>query len=348
MSDERLVGRRHQDCSQNLKTPNSSTLVADSFDHPKIHGNNIFPTKHNCHQTTLSVLLQDFSLATHLFAFSFIFCCKSSLMPQPYQSASVPSWLLLLLPVVLSVLQCSVPTTTAFSMTPQRVRHMVRIISPTSTVRKMTSEEESPMQKRKRKRKAEVEASATNKPLIQLQPRDDKPVSMEIMDIRQAVGGFSTPQPKGLASSSTTQPSTRTTGSSTSSSLSSSSSSTSASSKSSSMNDSLQQLLEDAKQMQQLEEPVEEESKVKAAIRNALSTLVTADFFVVCVFLLWFLVGIFSSSVLKDDTIQIAFNSKCTWTCYLDRKQTKTYILFGCKMKKQATFKPLCSLPWVY
>ena len=53
-----------------------------------------------------------------------------------------------------------------------------------------------------------------------------------------------------------------------------------------------------------------EEASVKTTIRNALSTLVTADFFVVCGFLLWFLVGIFCSSVLKDDTIQIAFNSK--------------------------------------
>lgn len=64
--------------------------------------------------------------------------------------------------------------------------------------------------------------------------------------------------------------------------------------------------------MMQLEnDDVEEESGsgTKATIRNALSTLVTADFFLVCAFLLWFLAGIFCSSVLKDDTVQIAFNS---------------------------------------
>ena len=44
-------------------------------------------------------------------------------------------------------------------------------------------------------------------------------------------------------------------------------------------------------------------------LKNALSTLVTVDFFVVCGFLVWFLAGIFCSSVLKDDTVQIAFNS---------------------------------------
>ena len=44
------------------------------------------------------------------------------------------------------------------------------------------------------------------------------------------------------------------------------------------------------------------------AIRNALSTLVIADFFVVCFFLLWFLAGIFASYVLKNDDVQIAFN----------------------------------------
>jgi hypothetical protein len=84
------------------------------------------------------------------------------------------------------------------------------------------------------------------------------------------------------------------------------------------MDDSLQQLLEDAKRMQQenmTNKDNGEGGNVKTTIRNALSTLVTADFFVVCGFLLWFLVGIFCSSVLKDDTIQIAFNSK--WNPYL-------------------------------
>ena len=53
----------------------------------------------------------------------------------------------------------------------------------------------------------------------------------------------------------------------------------------------------------------EEGRGIKSAIGNALSTIVTADFFVVCGFLVWFLLGIFCSSILKDDTVQIAFNN---------------------------------------
>lgn len=48
---------------------------------------------------------------------------------------------------------------------------------------------------------------------------------------------------------------------------------------------------------------------VPNAAKNAISTLITADFFLICAFLVWFLVGIFASSVLKDDAIQIAFNN---------------------------------------
>jgi hypothetical protein len=43
-------------------------------------------------------------------------------------------------------------------------------------------------------------------------------------------------------------------------------------------------------------------------IINFLSVVVTFDFFVVCGLLLWFLVGVFCSYVLKNDTVQIAFN----------------------------------------
>ena len=43
-------------------------------------------------------------------------------------------------------------------------------------------------------------------------------------------------------------------------------------------------------------------------IINLLSTIVTFDFFVVCGLLLWFLAGVFCSYVVKDDTVQIAFN----------------------------------------
>mmetsp|Transcript_28903 Transcript_28903/g.52893 ORF Transcript_28903/g.52893 Transcript_28903/m.52893 type:complete len:330 (-) Transcript_28903:1280-2269(-) len=44
-------------------------------------------------------------------------------------------------------------------------------------------------------------------------------------------------------------------------------------------------------------------------IIKGISTLVTADFFVVIGLLLWFLAGIFCSYILKDDTVQIAFNN---------------------------------------
>lgn len=77
--------------------------------------------------------------------------------------------------------------------------------------------------------------------------------------------------------------------------------------------DSLEQLLVDARALREAEAGEEEEDegafKVPESVRNALSTIVTVDFFVVIALLLWFLAGIFSSSVLKDDAIQIAFNS---------------------------------------
>lgn len=74
----------------------------------------------------------------------------------------------------------------------------------------------------------------------------------------------------------------------------------------------LEQLLVDAKSMRTDKiEQTGEDFKVESptSLKNILSTIVTADFFFVCALLVWFLVGIFCSSILKDDTIQIAFNS---------------------------------------
>jgi len=45
------------------------------------------------------------------------------------------------------------------------------------------------------------------------------------------------------------------------------------------------------------------------SLRNTLSTIVTADFFLVLALLAWFLFGVFASFILKNDTIQIAFNN---------------------------------------
>jgi hypothetical protein len=77
--------------------------------------------------------------------------------------------------------------------------------------------------------------------------------------------------------------------------------------------DPLAQILKDAKQLQALERKnkgdVDEKEKTgNLDFRNILSTIVTIDFFVVCAFLVWFLAGVVSSSIFKNDDIQIAFN----------------------------------------
>ena len=83
------------------------------------------------------------------------------------------------------------------------------------------------------------------------------------------------------------------------------------------LDDSMSQLLEDVRVMNEEEKESKkggmlsdsEGTGVKAMIGEVLSTIVTADFFLVCGFLLWFLLGIFARSVFNDDTIQIAFNN---------------------------------------
>eukprot|EP00560_Eucampia_antarctica_P003913 CAMPEP_0197837026 /NCGR_PEP_ID=MMETSP1437-20131217/30866_1 /TAXON_ID=49252 ORGANISM="Eucampia antarctica, Strain CCMP1452" /NCGR_SAMPLE_ID=MMETSP1437 /ASSEMBLY_ACC=CAM_ASM_001096 /LENGTH=253 /DNA_ID=CAMNT_0043443705 /DNA_START=35 /DNA_END=796 /DNA_ORIENTATION=+ len=71
--------------------------------------------------------------------------------------------------------------------------------------------------------------------------------------------------------------------------------------------DSMERLLADARKMRS--EAPEEEMSAPNAIKNVISTIVTFDFFVVCGLLLWFLSGIFCSYIIKDDTVQIAFNN---------------------------------------
>jgi len=83
--------------------------------------------------------------------------------------------------------------------------------------------------------------------------------------------------------------------------------------------DSLEQLLADARRMRSstssstnngvmLQNEREKESSIKEKIFDAISTLVTVDFFVVIALLVWFLAGIFCSAVLGNDAVQIAFN----------------------------------------
>ena len=69
----------------------------------------------------------------------------------------------------------------------------------------------------------------------------------------------------------------------------------------------------------------EEGEDIKSKIRDVVSTIVTADFFVVCGFLLWFLAGIFQSNVLGDDTIQIAFNSKFVCSFAVEEWREEVY-----------------------
>jgi hypothetical protein len=74
---------------------------------------------------------------------------------------------------------------------------------------------------------------------------------------------------------------------------------------------SLEDLLADAKRMRkEATESGEDENSfsIPSVIRSVISNIVTVDFFVVCALLAWFLAGIFCSYVIKDDTVQIAFN----------------------------------------
>jgi hypothetical protein len=73
--------------------------------------------------------------------------------------------------------------------------------------------------------------------------------------------------------------------------------------------DPLAQLLVDVRQMRAEEKNgIQQETESNLSIPKVLSTIVIADFFVVMILFFWFLLGIFSSYVMKDDAIQIAFN----------------------------------------
>ena len=80
--------------------------------------------------------------------------------------------------------------------------------------------------------------------------------------------------------------------------------------------DSLEQLLADARSMRTrnsdesslLQEEGTSSSSMKDTFFDVVSTIVTIDFFVVIGLLVWFIAGIFCSSVLGNDTVQIAFN----------------------------------------
>eukprot|EP00533_Pseudo-nitzschia_delicatissima_P014659 CAMPEP_0197275096 /NCGR_PEP_ID=MMETSP1432-20130617/13501_1 /TAXON_ID=44447 /ORGANISM="Pseudo-nitzschia delicatissima, Strain UNC1205" /LENGTH=296 /DNA_ID=CAMNT_0042740967 /DNA_START=1 /DNA_END=891 /DNA_ORIENTATION=+ len=150
-------------------------------------------------------------------------------------------------------------------------------------------------------------------PVLELKPRDDTPVQFQVTNI---LASDEPPEPSNLSkvsdmllsfTSGKEEPkSTR-------------SESSGPKFESRPMDDSMSQLLEDVKVMTEEEKMAAEESGgffsdsngtgIKQMIGDALSTIVTVDFFVVLGFLLWFLLGIASRSVFNDDTIQIAFNN---------------------------------------
>eukprot|EP00804_Cyclotella_cryptica_P016604 CCRYP_001926-RA/>CCRYP_001926-RA protein AED:0.43 eAED:0.43 QI:150/1/1/1/0.5/0.33/3/1152/278 len=81
--------------------------------------------------------------------------------------------------------------------------------------------------------------------------------------------------------------------------------------------DSMEQLLADARRMRAstagtgddgVQSTNEKGKAMSDTFFEVVSTIVTIDFFVVIALLVWFLAGIFCSSVLKNDAVQIAFN----------------------------------------
>jgi len=142
---------------------------------------------------------------------------------------------------------------------------------------------------------------------VDLELRARAPVTLEVQDVRGLVGGV----PSVKAAPTTT---TMTAESKSAPTPTTSDQSLEVPADRTVPDDSFAQLLEDARRMSEDSEDSgdngdgDESIKVKA--RNILSTIVTADFFVVFGFLLWFLAGIGFRAVFNDDSVQIAFNSK--------------------------------------
>ena len=73
---------------------------------------------------------------------------------------------------------------------------------------------------------------------------------------------------------------------------------------------SMERLLLDAKRMRKKEKKDDEGFSIIDETKNIISKIITVDFFLVCGLLVWFMTGIFFSSVLKNNFIQIAFNNR--------------------------------------
>lgn len=173
--------------------------------------------------------------------------------------------------------------------------------APPTTLLWMTSEDEPAKRRRKRVKRKEPIATASEavevkESSVELKQRNDAPVELRIQNVREVVGGKSfSPSSQGAQSSPKSE-SSMIIGDDL--------------NAGSNDEDSLEQVLADAKAMRLDGDSAEKtgDALIAEKIRNGLSTIVTVDFFVVCALLLWFLAGIFGSYVLKDDTIQIAFN----------------------------------------
>lgn len=190
----------------------------------------------------------------------------------------------------------------------------------------MSSEEmaggDPPKRRRKRKKKVEKATTASSdddtpesdndEPVksieqeLDLKPRESTGVEFQVRDVRDIVGGVTRSEPSVTVPD--VQPAVASTTTSTATTIPDSGTSSPSSS-----DDSFERLLEDARRMKEESGGAVDagsgEESMKAKVRNVLSTIVTADFFVVFAFLLWFLAGIFSRTFFQNDAIQIAFNN---------------------------------------
>ena len=67
-------------------------------------------------------------------------------------------------------------------------------------------------------------------------------------------------------------------------------------------------LLSDAKKIRSTAEVDDTDRELSDAIFSVASKIFTADFFLICAFFVWFIVGALISSFTGNDTVQIAFN----------------------------------------
>lgn len=202
--------------------------------------------------------------------------------------------------VLLSVISCA----GAFQVRPSVTRSLGAQSAHPSVALSSSSNDDNTSTPRRRKRVKRKESIASNNPVESttstpdLKPRDDSPVELQIKDVREVVSGTSfTPRQQTNEGSA----------------QSSSSMNNASDSGGVDSDDSLAQLLADAKAMRKdvadSDDETEGDASIQESVRSILSTIVTIDFFVVCALLLWFLAGIFCSYILKNDAVQIAFNS---------------------------------------